>query len=614
MIVRFSVPNLSVIILSGLCCSVTAQEYSPAVARDFPTRALFGDLHLHSNLSADAFSMGNAVLGPEVSYRFARGEAVFSSNGIRAKLRQPLDFLAVTDHAEFLGLYKRYATDDPMLNREGLRRRWDGMGDEKGSHFPAFPNSISDPNPERDAYDDLLKGVVWENSVKLADEYNAPGVFTTFASYEWTSMVDGNNLHRCVIYKDSAELTSQVIPYSAQKSRDPEDLWRALEQYEAATGGDVLAIPHNGNLSNGMMWSLETLNGNALDADYAKRRTTWEPVAEVTQIKGDSETHPLLSPDDPFADFERWDEYNIMNTARTTPHMLPGSYARSALKRGLQQEAKLGINPFKFGMIGSTDDHTSLATAAEDNFFGKFPNSEPGIRTPHSKMAGALNADWKLSASGLAVVWATENTREAIFDAIERREVYATSGSRISLRFFGGWSFPENSVEQSDFEITGYRYGVPMGADLPKRPANATAPSFMISAQRDPFGANLDQLEIVKGWVSDDGESHEKIFYVALADGRSVDPETGIPTPIGSSIDAATATYTNTIGEPLLTTQWTDPEFDPTVAAFYYARVIEIPTPRWTEYDQVRLGGEAYVDAPKTVQDRAYSSPIWYHP
>lgn len=610
----FTQTRLRLALLCSFCSATFAQEYSPAVARDFPTRALFGDLHLHSNLSADAFSMGNAVLGPEISYRFARGEEVHSSNGIKAQLRQPLDFLAVTDHAEFLGLYKRYAADDPLLSKEPLNQKWNATADAGDSVYMAFPNSITDPDVERDYYSDALKNIVWDNSVRLADEYNQPGVFTTFAGYEWTSMVDGNNLHRCVIYKDNADLTRQVLPYSAQTSRDPEDLWRALEHYEETTGGDVIAIPHNGNLSNGMMWALETLDGQPLDADYAQRRTTWEPVAEVTQIKGDSETHPLLSPDDPFAAFERWDEFNILNSAATQPHMLPGSHARSALKRGLQQEAVLGVNPFKFGMIGSTDDHTSLATAAEDNFFGKFPNSEPGIRTPHSKMAGALNADWKLSASGLAVVWARENTRAEIFEAIERREVYATTGSRILLRFFGGWGFPTDTINQPDFETRGYQDGVPMGSDLPARPEAAVAPTFMIFAQRDPNGANLDQLEIIKGWVSEDGASHEKIFYVALSDNRQVDPSTGKPSPVGTSIDEVSATYSNTIGSAALATQWTDPEFDPNVAAFYYARVIEIPTPRWTEYDRVRLASEPYVDAPKTVQDRAYSSPIWYHP
>ena len=423
-------------------------------------------------------------------------------------------------------------------------------------------------------------------------------------------MRDGNNLHRCVILKDSADVVTGWLPYSAQSSSDPENLWAALLDYEQTTGGEALAIPHNGNLSNGLMWDTVTYDGDAINSDYAERRMRWEPIAEVTQLKGDSETHPSLSPNDPFADFERWDEYNISYSTKTTPDMYPGSYARSALQRGLALEKTAGANPYAFGMIGSTDDHTSLATAEEDNFFGKFANSEPGVRTPDSRMAG-LNADWELGASGLAAVWAPQNTREDLFASMKRREVYATTGSRIVLRFFGGWDYAPDSVHSPYFETIGYRHGVPMGGEL--TPESGGAPTFMVQAMKDPDAANLDQVQIIKGWIDEQGETHEQIFYVALSDDRSVDPETGLPEPVGSTVDLENVTFTNTIGAVQLSAQWTDPDFDAKQAAFYYARAIEIPRPRWTEHDRKAFGLD-FKDAPRTVQDRAYSSPIWYRP
>ena len=443
-----------VFILCVLACAAVAQaaDYSPGVDTDFPKNVYFGDLHLHSRNSADAFSMDNRALSAVDAYRFARGEEVRSSHGLRARLKRPLDFLAVTDHAEFLGLYYLFDVEAPIMRDSELAERWRAMsadneaGELMTGHYAAFPNSILDPDAERDAVPEALARSVWGDAVRLADKYNDPGTFTTFAGYEWTAMTGGNNLHRCVIYRDGAETVSQVVPYSSQQSIDPEDLWAALEVYEETTGGRVLAIPHNGNLSNGMMWDTETLSGRALTKRYAETRMRWEPVAEVTQIKGDSETHPILAPTDEFADFERWDRFNIMNTVETTPDMLPGSHARSALERGLALGRRLGINPYQFGMIGSTDDHTALATASEDNFFGKFANSEPGVRRADTYMAGALMADWELGASGLAAVWAEENTREALFEALERKEVYATSGSRIVLRFFGGWEYADATI------------------------------------------------------------------------------------------------------------------------------------------------------------------------
>lgn len=599
------------------------KTYSTGVGTDYPKQVFFGDLHLHSNISADAHSMGNLLLSSADAYRFARGEKVVASNGLPAQLKRPLDFLSVTDHAEFMGLYRMFRLEDPRLMETELGKAWLSRYDTKPdldepdptalmarNPIAAFVNSINDPNPERDAYPDELKGAIWTDVARTADEFNSPGIFTAFTGYEWTAMRDGNNLHRCVILKDSADVVTEWLPYSAQSSSDPEDLWAALLDYEQTTGGEALSIPHNGNLSNGLMWDTVTYAGNPIDGNYAERRMRWEPIAEVTQLKGDSETHPSLSPDDPFADFERWDEYNISNSAKTTPDMYPGSYARSALQRGLALEKTAGANPYAFGMIGSTDDHTSLATAEEDNFFGKFANSEPGIRTPDSRMAG-LNADWELGAAGLAAVWAPQNTREDLFASMKRREVYATTGSRIVLRFFGGWDYAPGSVHSPYFETIGYRDGVPMGGEL--TPESDGGPTFMVQAMKDPDAANLDQVQIIKGWIDQQGETHEQIFYVALSDDRGVDPETGLPEPVGSTVDLENVSFTNTIGAVQLSAQWTDPDFDAAQAAFYYARAIEIPRPRWSEHDR-KVFGLDFKDAPRTVQDRAYSSPIWYRP
>ena len=609
--------------LSNQLVQASTPPYSTGVGTDYPKQVFFGDLHLHSNISADAHSMGNLLLSSADAYRFARGEKVTASNGLPAQLKRPLDFLSVTDHAEFMGLYRMFTIEDPRLMNSDLGKAWLSRYDTKPdpneadptrlmarNPIAAFVNSINDPNSERDAYPEELKSAIWTDVARTADEFNSPGVFTAFTGYEWTAMRDGNNLHRCVILKDSADVVTGWLPYSAQSSSNPEALWAALTNYEEVTGGEALSIPHNGNLSNGLMWDTVDYEGNAIDADYAEARMRWEPIAEVTQLKGDSETHPSLSPDDPFADFERWDEFNISNTAKTTPDMYPGSYARSALKRGLELENSAGANPYAFGMIGSTDDHTSLATAEEDNFFGKFANSEPGIRTPESRMAG-LNADWELGASGLAAVWAPENTRGDLFASMKRREVYATTGSRIVLRFFGGWSYEADSIHSPYFETIGYRDGVPMGGELPAR--DNEAPTFMVQAMKDPDSANLDQLQIIKGWIDDQGITHEKIYYVALSDDRNIDPDSGQPEPVGSTVDLENVTFTNTIGAVQLSAQWTDPEFDAGHAAFYYARAIEIPRPRWSEYDRKYFGLD-FKDAPRTVQDRAYSSPIWYKP
>ncbi|WP_228215498.1 DUF3604 domain-containing protein [Aromatoleum toluclasticum] len=588
------------------------ETYSPPARHRNMTNLYWGDTHLHTAASADAYTM-EGVLSREEAYRFARGEVVTAANGMKVKLRRPLDFLAVTDHAEYLDVFPKLAKGDSDLTEHWeLGKRWagyfrDNKRKELGLEFASAVQSTDVANipPEK------LRRSIWQEVVESADRHNVPGVFTAFSGYEWTSMITGDNLHRVVLFKDTMDKTGRIVPFSAQDSTDPEMLWRALEGYEAAGSGEVLAIPHNGNVSNGRMFAPHTISGKPLDRAYAQARMRWEPLTEVTQIKGDGETHPKLSPQDEFADFERWDEGNIILSAKKTPDMLPFEYARSALREGLRHQRNIGANPFRFGMIGSTDAHTSLVTTEEDNFFGKFANSEPRANRITSKMAHVLQEDWQLGASGLAAVWAPENTREALFEAFKRREVYGTTGPRIQVRFFGGWNFAAKDVQRPDFAVAGYEKGVPMGGDLGRQPGK-TAPTFMVAAARDPDGANLDRVQIIKGWIDAKGATHERVYDVALSGGRKVDKRTGKAPAVGSTVDLPNATYSNTIGSPELTAVWTDPQFDAAQDAFYYARVIEIPKPRWTVYDAHYFKKELPPRVAKVVQDRAYTSPIWY--
>jgi hypothetical protein len=417
-----------------------------------------------------------------------------------------------------------------------------------------------------------------------------------------------------ILFKDDADKAGQMIPFSGQDSLDPRDLWRALADYEALTGGEVLSIAHNGNLSNGMMFPGKSVDGSPIDEEYARLRARFETVYEVTQVKGDGEAHPTLSPDDEFADFETWDWDNIGRSQKKEDWMLPQEYARGALKRGLRYEDKLGVNPFKIGLIGSTDGHNSISTPEEDNFFGKFPESEPGPE--RLKNAMALDRLWQnslLVASGYAAVWARENTREAIFDAIKRREVYATTGSRIKVRFFAGWEFTESDIHRPAMLDIAYGSGVPMGGDLSKA-REGKSPTFLATATMDADGAKLDRMQIIKGWMDKKGKLREKVYDVAWSGGRMPDEKTGKLPAVGNTVDVENATYMNTIGEPQLTAFWQDPDFDRAERAFYYARVLEIPTPRWTTYDAAYFKVELDDEVPSTIQDRAYTSPIWYTP
>ncbi|MDA1074559.1 MAG: DUF3604 domain-containing protein [Proteobacteria bacterium] len=590
------------------------QPYSLPAHQDYPANVYWGDTHLHSRNSADAYSLGNMNLTQADAYRFAQGERITAHNGMQVKLRRPLDFLVVADHAEYLGGYYRFNVGDPLVTNTEAGKQWAQFLAEgnPARMMSTFTASMSDPE-NYPAFPVEARLGIWRDVAQTADEYNSPGRFTTLSGYEWTSMISGNNLHRVVVYKDSADKVAQLAPFSGQDSLDPRDLWSALARYEEATGGEVLAIAHNGNLSNGMMFPDKTVDGEPITAEYAQMRARWEPLYEVTQVKGDGEAHPLLSPNDEFADFENWDWDNIGRTQAKEDWMLQHEYARSALKLGLDYEQALGVNPFKFGMIGSTDGHNSISTAQEDNFFGKFPESEPRIERTQNSMAGVLWQNWRIVASGYAAVWARENTRESIFDAMKRREVYATTGSRITVRFFGGWTYADNVVHLPNYLDLAYNDGVPMGGELGGA-GKDQAPRFIVSAMKDPDGANLDRIQIVKGWREQDGKLQEKVYDVVWSGDRQIDRKTGKLTPVGSTVDVKRASFDNTIGAAELGVVWKDPEFNSQQGAFYYARVIEIPRPRWTAYDAAFFDLSLADEVPMVIQDRAYTSPIWYTP
>ena len=652
------IKNLSAFIMvAGVFTCLAACEQKPAqdkrqtsaetphITNAYPQEVYWGDLHVHSRFSMDSFSFGNETLSPDDAFRFAKGEAIKAHNGEMAQLKKPLDFLLVSDHAEYLGvvasivdrkngientsLGKRWKAWLDSDNLPAILNEWVGMIDNAGTGF-AHADADADNDAEDNAEDNgvsLTTSVndypspaffnsVWREMTAIAERHNAPGRFTAFTGYEWTSMVEGDNLHRVVLFRDGPEVTKNLVPTSSIDSTDPEYLWARLAEYEQETGGQVMAIPHNGNVSEGRQFSDTRNSGAAFDQAYARTRIRWEPIVEITQVKGDSETHPVVSPEDEFADYESWDETDINSNpypADQLEKIFTGSYARPTLKAGLQHEAELGVNPFKFGMIGSTDSHTVMATADDDNFFGKFVDSEPSPERLTNKMGGLLWNNRLLSASGYAAVWAEENTREALFDALKRKEVYASTGPRIVLRFFGGWDFETDDLNAADMAATGYAKGVSMGGDLSPNTA-AGAPRFMITAAKDPDSANLDRLQVVKGWLQADGSVAEKVYDVRWSGEREIDPATGKLPPVGNTVNIEQASYTNDIGSEALSAVWTDPAFDPTQRAFYYVRVLEIPTPRWTTYDAKRFGLALPDDVPATHQERAYSSPIWYTP
>ena len=605
---------LSTLILSVFAASVVAASKETI---EYPTTPLFGDTHLHSSWSTDA-GMGGATLGPEVAYRASRGERVTSHTGLSFQLDRPLDFVVLADHAENLGLADYLRRSDPLALNSATGKRWHDWLKE-GQGIRAFQEWLMNDNVDM-IKEPAMAIDAWTRSTTMADDFYDPGKFTTLHGFEWTSHPGGNNIHRVVVFRDDKNRTQQIVPYSQFDSTDPEDLWQFLADYERDTDGRVLAIPHNSNLSNGLMFATRRMgNKGALTKDYANQRQRFEPLVEVTQIKGTSEAHPLLSPDDQFADYELLDIANISGKAAKEEWMLSGEYVRSAMKKGLAIEQQLGSNPFKFGVIGSTDAHTSLPSPREDNFFGKAHIAEPGKDRINSVLIQGAIPELSmnirdLGASGLAAVWASENTRESIWDAMARREVYATTGSRMTVRLFAGWAFSEADLRSPDHITLGYQKGVPMGGVLSSAAGANQAPTIMVSAASDPDGAYLDRIQIIKGWVDGAGATHERIFDVAVSNDRTIS-EVGIANAtVGSTVDLKTASYDNTIGDPMLSALWTDPDFDPQQAAFYYARVIEIPTPRWNAYDRVRFGANSDVPITEVVQDRGYTSAIWYQP
>ncbi len=595
----------------------TQPQFSPYAGRNYPTHVYFGDTHLHTAISVDAGTM--CKLGQEDAYRLARGEEVSSTYGLRVKLSRPLDFLVITDHAEMYGMMPQLLSGDPEILANEVGKKWyDALtsGDKDKAFATAMEivGALSKKDPP--FKNEKAVRNAWQAYTALADRYNDPGRFTAIIGFEYTTM-GGNNLHRNVLFRGNASVANRTLPYSQFDSQNPEDLWNYLADFEKQTGSEVLAIPHNGNLSNGRMFAVETFNGDPLTREWAAMRARFEPLIEAVQIKGDSESHPLLSPNDEFADYEKWDKSNLNGTEAKKPEMLQYEYAREALKNGLLLERRLGVNPFKFGMVGSTDSHTALSAVEEDNFFGKHSGVEPG---PHRWEHVVIEAPdpnftihgWQQAAAGYAGVWATENTREAIFDAMKRKETYATTGPRMVVRFFGGWDFTADDAQSRLPAGVGYAKGVPMGGDLRKAPGGKS-PSFLVAALKDSYSGNLDRIQIIKGWLDKDNKTHEKVYDVVWSGNRKPDAKGKIP-PVGNTVDVAKATWKNTIGAPELSTTWVDPDFDAAEPAFYYAKVIEIPTPRWTAYEAQRFSIKMTPEVPMTTQERAYTSPIWYTP
>ena len=623
---------LSALLLSAASLSVAEDKSATA------TQVYFGDTHLHTSYSFDAFLNNNHSADPDTAYRWAKGQPVIHPyNRARVQIQTPLDFLVVSDHAEMLGVMKAVRNDSDLFADLGLwasLKRWyamrlmnDAIDTDTGLEFFGrfLPVSVQaeghvDPvlDPSNNIGDVAIFGdttavgtAAWNDIVASAERHNDPGTFTSLIGWEWSSIPTGANLHRIVISPDGAEKSNQYLPFGSNQSQYPEDLWTWLGETQKRTGARFIAIPHNSNISKGYMFDTTTLRGEEITADYATRRIAWEPIAEITQIKGDSETRSNLSPEDEFADFENYEHY-IQNG----PVNYVGSaadYIRPALKRGLAIEQKVGVNPYKFGLIGSTDAHSGLSSSEENNFWGKMATDS----TPETKARPGMKVEdrdgWNMSASGVAAVWAAENTREAIYAAFKRKEVYATTGPRMRVQMFAGWSFPDGAAEADDFAAIGYSNGVPMGSDLAATGRSDQAPSFLLRAVKDPLEANLDRAQIVKGWVDASGVEHEQIYNVAWSGERQLDADGRLPA-VGNTVDLNSGRYSNSIGQAEFALKWTDPDFDPQHSAFYYARILQIPTPRNALFDAVALGLDKPPKGPSTIQERAYTSPIWYQP
>ncbi|SHE71563.1 Protein of unknown function [Microbulbifer donghaiensis] len=597
----------------------SAAGSAPASSADHPSNVYFGDTHVHTGWSADA-GMDGAILTPDDAYRFALGQEVKSNSGLKAKLHRPYDWFMITDHSDGMGVINEIVAGNPEMMADETIKRWhDALtsGDEKAAadakselivmqSEERLPKQVMDPKWMKSA---------WEKTVDAAEKYYKPGEFSTFIAYEWTVNADGgNNLHRNVIFRDGADRTRSLLPLTTFETQDPEKLWAWMQAYEQKTGGRVLAIPHNGNLSNGRMFEEQRFDGSQMTKEWAQMRAKYEPLFEVTQIKGQSESHPSLSPEDEFANWDLWDRGNLI-MAPKPKGAIKYEYWREALKNGMHLQDELGTNPFQYGANGATDTHTGLSTTEEDNFFGKFKTLEPSNkqRWNFPLLTGPSGAyiGWEQAASGVMGVWAKENTREAIWDAMMRKETFATTGPRMQLRFFGGFDFNELDAE-GDIATAGYQKGVPMGGKLSGAKSGQPM-TFLIAAMKDPMGANLDRVQIVKGWVDGNGDTHEKVYNVKWSGNRKKDAMHRIQ-HVGDTVDLKTAKYTDDIGAPQLIGYFKDEEFNPAHKAVYYVRVLEIPTPRWTLYDKVRFGIDMDKKVPMTHQERAFSSPIWYTP
>ena len=592
-----------------------------------PEHVLWGDEHIHTGWSADA-GLGGATLSPEDAVRFAQGAEVKSSTGQMAKLKRPLDWIAVTDHSDGMGTINQLRDGNAEFLADPRGKRWHDMMNtsiEEGTKATMEAvKAQSNQDLPKVFMDPKWMLTAWEKTVDVMEKYNHPGNFTAFIAYEWTSNgTDGNNMHRNVIFRDGADKTRAYAPLTtfvgsdpSINGSDPESLWNWLSNWEAKTGGHVLAIPHNGNLSNGQMFEEKRYNGEPLTQKWVEDRARFETLYEVYQFKGQSEAHPSLSPTDEYAKFGVWDTANLAGVPKK-PGQIKTEYARQALQAGLRLQNQFGTNPFKLGLVAGTDTHNGLSTGAdESDFWGKFPAQEPkadrwsGV---YQKTPTYTRLDWTLLAAGVTGVWATANTREAIWDAMKRRETYASSGPRITLRFFGGYHFTDDDAKAPTLAVTGYARGVPMGGDLQATPSGK-APTFLFAAMKDPLGANLDSMQIVKGWVDASGATHERVLNVAWSETDKRKEANGRLTPVGNTVDLATATYTNSIGATELIGSFTDPQFDPTQRAFYYVRAVEIPTPRWTAYDAVKYKVKMASEVEMIQQERAVSSPIWYNP
>lgn len=585
----------------------------------YPMRAYFGDTHVHTGWSADA-GLDGAVTSPEDAFRLASGQEIKSNTGQQVKLRRPLDWMVIADHSDAMGTISEIAAGNPkMISDPFLKRMYEALnGNDEKARRQAVLELVDLQSNKKLPFQ--LKNPrwmisAWRKTADVADKYNAPGKFTAFIGYEWTSNAGGgNNLHRNIVYREGAEFAKKMLPLTTFKSEDPEKLWEWMASYEKRSGGKVLAIPHNGNLSNGRMFEETRFDGSPMTPEYAQNRQRWERLFELTQMKGQSESHPSLSPADEFASWDMWDTGNLNGVVKK-PGMVRTEYYREALKSGLRLEAKLGANPFKYGAESGTDTHTGLATAEEDNFWGKFKSVEPRAGRWQPVVVGGLgpggHRSWEQSAAGYTGVWATSNTRAAIWDAMMRRETFSTTGPRMTVRFFGSYDFADADAA-GDVAKAGYSKGVPMGGDLKAAPAGKKA-GFLVAAMKDPDGANLDRVQVIKGWLGTDGKTYEKIYEVVWAGDRKPDAAGKLP-PVGNTVDVATATYANSIGAAQLIAHWTDPDFDPALKAVYYVRVLEIPTPRWTAFDQVRFKEKMPDNIPMSLQERAFSSPIWYSP